>query len=147
MGEDNSDLLESSSSLIFIPRFGGVRFCWSFLRPLSAKTRWLTGPASVPRHAGPLLVHYADVAGIAEQKETPWARFLRGFWPFRPVTVTESRSISSWFVAISWRSSLIFGFRRMSLLHRRGGDRLLRVPTSSTRQMRNPPTGIERRFT
>jgi hypothetical protein len=75
MGEDNSDLLESSSSLIFIPRFGGVCFCWSFLRPPLAKTRQLPSPASVPWRAGPLLVHYADDAGIAGQKETPWANF------------------------------------------------------------------------
>lgn len=147
MGEDNSDLLESSSSLIFIPRFGGVCFSWSFLRPLLAKTRRLPSPAIVPRHAGPLLVHYADVAGIAEKKETPWARLLKVFGPFQPLTVTESGAISSWFVAISWRSSLIFGFRRMSLLHPGGGDRLLRVTANSSRPMRNPPTRVGKRFT
>lgn len=79
---ENSDLLEPSSSSNFIPRFGGVRFCWGFLHPLLAKTRRLSSAGSVPWHAGPLLAHYADVARIPGQKETPWARFLRVLWPF-----------------------------------------------------------------
>ncbi len=87
---ENSDLLEPSSSSNFIPRFGGVRFCWSFLHPLLAKTRRLPSPGGVPWRAGLLLAHCADVAGIAEQKESPRARFLRVFWPFRLLTVTES---------------------------------------------------------